>query len=297
MKMYRFCIYISIYFFVTASMVSEASSCKEILSTLHFTNKKTPAINQLSISDRFAELDILLKNSVHQYKPESYIKYAGREGQILFAMEKFNGDMRKAYDYVKNRFIHDPTWKAKIGWREFNGTVKDFYQLKNELMLEITESDKHRQHLFDSARDRMLFIFHQAKYIKEKYIGIKGQAHLAMDRYEGYMQKAYVNGVAVLGERVIKEIKWEEGFNGALLDFKSIWTLLEDAYGNVNMKYISNDGLRAFAQEYYNGDVRRAYVNALVVLTDLQFNQLHWYKYAIYHPGHIQLHQIHKRKF
>ena len=274
-------------------MVSEASTCQEILSTLRFTNKKTPVTNQLTMLDQLRALMSgpiyqLYQSMQQQQKLGNYIKYASREGQILFAIEKFGGDMGKAYHYVQQKFHHDPTWKNKIGWREFYGTVQDFYQLKNELMVEITESEIRHQNLFGGAKERMLFLINQAKYIKKEYIGIRGQAYLAINRYKGNMQKAYVNGVAVFGEKVIKDIGWEKDFEGILIDFQTIWTWLTDTQGHINRNYISNDGLRLFAREYYNGNVRRAYVNVLAVLTDSQFNQLQWDWFAIYYIQKVQ---------
>lgn len=292
-KMYHFCACIFIYFFIIFSMVSEASTCQEILSTLRFTNKKTPVTNQLTMLDQLRALMSgpiyqLYQSMQQQQKLGNYIKYASREGQILFAIEKFGGDMGKAYHYVQQKFHHDPTWKNKIGWREFYGTVQDFYQLKNELMVEITESEIRHQNLFGGAKERMLFLINQAKYIKKEYIGIRGQAYLAINRYKGNMQKAYVNGVAVFGEKVIKDIGWEKDFEGILIDFQTIWTWLTDTQGHINRNYISNDGLRLFAREYYNGNVRRAYVNVLAVLTDSQFNQLQWDWFAIYYIQKVQ---------
>ena len=115
-------------------------------------------------------------------------EYKGSDGYALFTEKYFEGDMQKAYinvSAVLGGVLE--VRKLKLGWKQFQGTVDQFKELKE---------------LFESTK-------------REELRGEKGQSRVAKEIFKGNQRKAY-DMVSVLKEELLgskeefKELNWKK---------------------------------------------------------------------------------------
>ena len=245
------------------------------------TRQRTPrGLQTQSSKSRFKPL---LKEDV--YTP-LILKYATKQGELRFAIERFNGNVEKAYNYMETKLSHDPMWNTKIGWHPFYGHVEDFFLLIKELFIPLGPGNNIYDYFYKESRtleemkEHIYFWQHLNLHLKEEYKGLKGFGHLALALYKGNLSKTYVNGDAVLGNNAfggkwVKLIGWED-VHGIIYDKSTVEKWVKNHRGAIRMEYRSWSGLDRLARTHYQGDKKRAYINLLTVLPVAEFQTLLW---------------------
>ena len=190
-------------------------------------------------------LEKLKKVDISQYK--------GKEGYIRF-VEELEGT--KSMDYVFNevsKFL-DPAKMKGLHWQRFRGTPVDFIRLKELLSLDVIE----------------------------KYKGMLGYALFTEKYFGSDMEKAYLNVSSVLGggSRLIKQLDWQ-AYLGSVSDFNKLRDKILNKDGSIREEYKGSDGYALFTEEYFEGDMKKAYKSISAVLGggSRLMKQLDWQGY------------------
>ena len=178
-------------------------------------------------------------------------EYQGMEGYARFAKEHYDGDMLKAF--INASSVLSKELLKKSGWQEFLGSVEEFYKVREWL------TDKKGR-------------------VKEEYQGMAGYARFAKEHYAGDMQRAFQNASSVLSKEVFKKLGWQ-GFKGSVEEFYQIREWLLDERGRIKEEYQGMGGYARFAEEYYAGDMQKAFINVSSVLSKAVFKKLGWQKF------------------
>ena len=203
-------------------------------------------------------------------------RYRGQHtGYPAFATEYVSGNMQKAY--IRLSSILDKDEFKELGWKGFQGSVKDFQELPKKIL----NSDGS---------------------INDKYIGQEGYLKFAKDHPETFirrknaqntsgsndskltdqastirMNKVFTNVSAVLDEETFAKLGWQ-AFNGSATEFeKLIGKILTD--GSINNKYIGQEGYLKFAKEHYSGNMQKTFQNVSAILDDEVFKKLEWQQF------------------
>ena len=176
--------------------------------------------------------------------PESY---RGEKGCTRFSKKYFNGDKQVASDRVlsvlgKKKF-------KELGWpTEFQ---KDIHQ---------------------RTRDRIL---NSKNNIKNEYNRMEGCVRYAEKYSAGDMSKAYTEVLAALGKKKIEEMEWRQ-FQGTTKEFKAVKSKILSSGGSVKNEYKNKTGHARLANEIFDGNKAKTYINVLAVLGRKLFNELNW---------------------
>ena len=184
-------------------------------------------------------------------------EYKGSAGYVLFAEKYFEGDMQKAYINVSAVLGGGSRLMKQLDWQSYHGQVSDFNKLGDKILKE------------DGS-------------IKEEYKGRDGYALFAEKYFEGNMEKAYINVSAVLGggSRLMKQLAWQE-YQGQVSDFNKLRDKILNKDGSIREEYKGSDGYVLFAEKYFEGDMKKAYLNVSAVLGggSRLMKQLDWQGY------------------
>ena len=184
-------------------------------------------------------------------------EYKGSDGYVNFAKKYFEGDMQNAYLNVSAVLRGGSKLMKQLDWQQYQGQVSDFNKLRKKILNE------------DGS-------------IKEEYKGMDGYAKFSKEHFEGNMQKAYVNVSAVLGggSRLMKQLDWQS-YRGQVSDFNKIREKILNEDGSIREEYKGRDGYVKFVEEYFEGDMLKAYVNVSAVLGggSRLMKQLDWQAY------------------
>ena len=184
-------------------------------------------------------------------------EYKGSDGYVLFAEKYFEGDMKKAYLNVSAVLGGGSRLMKQLDWQQYQGLVSEF----NKLMDKILNKDGS---------------------IKEEYKGSDGYALFAEKYFEGNMEKAYLNVSAVLGggSRLMKQLDWQK-YQGQVSDFNKLREKVLNEDGSIREEYKGSDGYVLFAEKYFEGDMKKAYLNVSAVLGggSRLMKQLDWQQY------------------
>ena len=118
--------------------------------------------------------------------------------------------------------------------------------------------------------------------IKEEYKGSDGYANFAKKYFEGDMPKTYINVSAVLGggSRLMKQLDWQQ-YHGQVSDFNELRDKILNEDGSIKEEYKGSDGYALFAEDYFEGNMEKAYKNVSAVLGggSRLMKQLDWQGY------------------
>ena len=184
-------------------------------------------------------------------------EYKGSDGYAMFAEKYFEGDMKKAYINVSAVLGGGSRLMKQLDWQQYLGSVSDFNKLREKVLNE------------DGS-------------IREEYKGSDGYVMFAEKYFEGNMEKAYINVSAVLGggSRLMKQLDWQ-GYKGQVSDFNKIREKILNEDGSIREEYKGSDGYVLFAEKYFEGDMKKAYLNVSAVLGggSRLMKQLDWQQY------------------
>ena len=180
-------------------------------------------------------------------------KYTGQEGYLKIADTYFKGNMRGAFTTISS--VLSSVLFKKLGWKQFQGTTSEFKELKNQILDEAGE-------------------------LKEEYIGQEtGYSQFADTYYGGEMTRAFINASSVLSSVLFKKLGWQY-FQGTTSEFKELKNQILDEAGELKEEYIGQEtGYLQFADTYYGGEMRRAFINASSVLSSVLFKKLGWQQF------------------
>ena len=188
-------------------------------------------------------------------------EYKGMSGYAKFAEEHFEGNMQKTYKNVSAILggVVGSQLMKQLAWQAYKGQVSDFKELRYKIL---NKNDS----------------------IREKYKGRDGYVKFAEKYFEGDMQKAYQNISAVLGGRsshLMKQLSWQK-YQGQVLDFKDLSDKILNKDGSIREEYKGMSGYAKFAEEYFEGNMEKAYQNVSAVIGGVGFHlmkQLSWQQY------------------
>ena len=184
-------------------------------------------------------------------------KYKGMLGYVNFAKKYFEGDMLKAYINVSAVLGGGSRLMKQLDWQAYLGSVSDFNKLKEKILKE------------DGS-------------IREEYKGSDGYALFAEKYFEDNMEKAYINVSVVLGggSRLMKQLDWQQ-YQGQVSDFNKLREKVLNEDGSIKEEYKGSDGYALFAEDYFEADMLKAYINVSAVLGggSRLMKQLDWQAY------------------
>ena len=245
-------------------------------------------------------------------------QYKGQEGYIRF-VEEFEEIQNMADIFDKVFETLDKEQKRVLRWKQFQGTVSEFYKLKDKILHDDSSIRREHQGLdgflklakqyFSNDflktyrnvsavldKDQMIELgwqklkktildfnrfakplLNKDASIKDEYKGQEAYVKF-VEELEGIESMSYVfkSVSKVLGSVKMKELQWQE-FRGTPEDFKKIKELLSL---DVIKKYKGMAGYIRFAEEYFDGDMQKAYKNVSVVLSGSKLmKKLAWQRY------------------
>ena len=203
----------------------------------------------------YNRLKSLIKDAEKNAKPEFVTKYKRMEGYAKFSEEYFDGNMRKAFLNVSA--VLSPREMTQLEWQQFHGFDQEYHDLKS---LIIDEKGK----------------------IKQEFVGMNGQAEFAEDHFGGIMLRAFLNVSAVLSKSEFKKFGWQQ-FQGTVSEYNRLKSLITDENGNISSDFLKNyEGMERyakFAEEYFDGNMRKAFLNVSAVLSPREMTQLEWQQF------------------
>ena len=190
-----------------------------------------------------------IQYKVNLNKREFIKNYKGQKGYLRFTEElKKSKSMRYVFTEVYQ--ILTPKEKKELEWQFFQGIPKEFRELSNKIL--------------DPKGN-----------IKTEFLGKDGYALFADKYYEGNMLKAYTNLSAVLDKKIKRELEWQQ-FNGTTIEFRNLRSKILDSKGNIKTEFLGMEGYAQFADAFYNGDMKKAYLNLSAVLDKKAKQELYW---------------------
>ena len=184
-------------------------------------------------------------------------KHKGMKGYASFAEKYFKGDMQKAYINVSAVLGGGSRLMKQLDWQQYPGQVSDFNKIREKVLNE------------DGS-------------IREEYKGSDGYVLFAEKYFEADMLKAYLNVSAVLGggSRLMKQLEWQQ-YQGQVSDFNELRDKILNEDGSIRKEYKGSDGYALFAEDYFEADMQKAYINVSAVLGggSRLMKQLDWQGY------------------
>ncbi|MCY4321985.1 MAG: hypothetical protein OXC37_06270, partial [Bdellovibrionaceae bacterium] len=184
-------------------------------------------------------------------KGEIRAEYIGMDGYVKFAKKHYNGHMKKAY--INISAILTKKQLQILAWKQFQGTVREYIELIAKILNEKGE-------------------------IRAEYMGMEGYIKFADEYYNGQMQKAYMNISAILTKKQLQVLGWQQ-FQGTTIEYGEIRDEILNKEGEIRAEYIGMEGYVKFAEEYYNGQMLKAYMNISAILTKKQLQVLGWQQF------------------
>ena len=179
-------------------------------------------------------------------------EYKGIDGYEKFVKEGYYGsDMLKTFINV-SAVVEKSIFK-KLGWQAFSGSLEDFRTLRGKILT--------------SNGD-----------IRHEYKGMDGYANFAEKYYEGNMKKTFLNVSAVVEKSVFQKLGWQEFFS-SLEDFRTLRGKILTSNGDIRHKYKGMDGYANFAEKYYEGNMKKTFLNVSAVVEKSVFQKLGWQEF------------------
>ena len=182
----------------------------------------------------YQDLKSLITDEEGKIKQE----FVEMDGQAEFAQKYFGGNMRKAFLNVSA--VSSKSEFEKLGWQSFHGFVQEYHDLKS-------------------------LIIDKAGKIKQKFVGMDGQAEFAQKYFGGNMRKVFLNVSAVSSKSEFEKLGWQQ-FQGTVSEYNRLRSLITDEDGNIKQEYKGMDGLARFAEEHFDENMLKAFANVSAVL-------------------------------
>ena len=192
-----------------------------------------------------------LKRKITDEKGKIKQEYKRMEGYAKFAKEHFDGNMLQAF--VNVSAVLSPREKKQLGWQKFQGTVFEYYDLKS---LVIDEDGN----------------------IKQEYKRMEGYAKFAEEHFDGNMFLTFMNISTVLSKNEFEKLGWQS-FHGFDQEYHDLKSLITDEDGNIKQEVVGMDGQAEFAQQYFGGNMRKAFLNVSAVLSKSEFKKFGWQQF------------------
>ena len=171
-------------------------------------------------------------------------EFNGRSGYARYANLYYDGDMTKALRNVRSVLGSDKF--RDLDWPTvYAGSTQEF------------------------ARDRQILSGSE----KESYLGNDGYILFAKKYYAGDLLKTKSNISSALTPRELDELSWGKGYRGSTVEFGIDKTRLID---DGKTEYSGRDGYVRYANEFYDGDMDRAYTQMSAVLSDSEKIEVAW---------------------
>ena len=193
-----------------------------------------------------------LRDKILNQKGSLKEQYLGMEGYALFAENHFDGTMMKKA-FVNVSAVLDKGKFKELGWQGFQGSVSEFSALRDKIL-------------------------DQRGNLRKEHFGMEAYALFAKQHFDGAMQKAFLNVSAVLDKGKFKELGWQV-YLGSVSEFSTLRDNILDQKGNLREQYLGMKGYALFAEQYFSGDMRKAFVNVSAVLDKGKFKELGWQVY------------------
>ena len=240
-------------------------------------------------------------------------EYVGRKGYALFAEDRTEAQMQKAFKGVSSAL--GKAEFAELDWQGFHGIVSEFWTFRNKIFNGrvreeyvgrngyVLFSEKYMggkmQKTFmnvSSVLDKVEFqklgwqqfqgiasefrtfrnkILKGNGRVREEYVGRKGYV-LFSDRWtEGNMQKSFMNVSAVLNKAEFAKLDWQQ-FQGTVAEFRAFRDKILRENGRMREEYVGRNGYVLFSEKYMDGQMQKAFINVSSVLDKVEFQKLDW---------------------
>ncbi len=157
--------------------------------------------------------------------------------------KKENGDMAKAFKNVSSVLSKDMF--KRLGWQQFQGTTKEFKELKAQIL------DEHGE-------------------LRKEYIGQEeGYPRFANTYYGRDMQKAFKNVSSVLSKDMFQQLGWKY-FQGSTNQFHALIMYFK-AHSFEDYRGVEEQ--RQIAELIFENNLRRAYMNVSTLREYLFINK------------------------
>ena len=225
------------------------------LSLIFYTVHAVPTVKQDNCRVLFqgkmkAEVEFKIAN----LDVEDFIKeYREKKGYVQLS-ENLKVKMTYMYQLVSKSLTKDQMKRLK--WQAFQGTPEEFLQLRGEL-------------------------FNDKGELRTEYMGMDAYVAFANQHYQGDMNKTYLNVSAVVSDKEkMKRLKWQQ-FQGTPEEFLQLRGELFNDKGELRTEYMGIDAYVAFANQHYQGDMNKTYLNVSAAvsgkskITLLEWQQFH----------------------
>ena len=177
--------------------------------------------------------------------------YIGMGGYGKYAMDHHGGDMFKAFEDV----VIALGWPVirKLNWRQYHGIPEQMREERGQILNEHGRP-------------------------KAEYLGMEGYRKYATDHHGGDMFKAYQNVVAVLEQTADKELDWRR-YHGTLEQMREERGQILNEHGKPKAEYLGMEGYIKYTEDYYEGDMFKAYENVVAVLGLTVIKAIGWEMY------------------
>ena len=113
---------------------------------------------------------------------------------------------------------------------------------------------------------------------KPEYIGMDGYALLSKELFKGNMIKTYTYTLDVLGKKIFGGLKWQQ-FEGSVPAYQELKSYILNPDGSIKPEYIGMEGYARLADELFNGDMIKAFVNTSALLSKEMFSRLKYQQF------------------
>ena len=130
-------------------------------------------------------------------------------------------------------------------------------------------------------------ILDESGKLLEKYKGMEGYARFAEEHggagIESNMKSVFTDASAVLGEKIFKNLNWEQ-FSRTVKDFRAFRGKILDENGKPLEKYLGMEGYAKFAEEHggagIESNMKSVFTDASAVLGEKIFKNLNWQQFS-----------------
>ena len=173
-------------------------------------------------------------------------KYKGMKGYALYADRFYEGNMKKTYMNISA--ILDREEMRAMQWQSFQGSSEELKRERRRIL---------------TAKESF------------EYKSMEGYALYADRFYTGDMKKTYINISAILDKEQMRELGWKL-FEGSAKNYRKTKARILDNEGNLKSEYKGMEGYALYADRFYEGDMKKTYVNVSAVLGKEKRGLLAW---------------------
>ena len=175
-------------------------------------------------------------------------EFLGMRGQAFFA-EKYH-QSRMMETFFKISAVMEKREINQLGWKLFHGSVEKYYATKGWIMDENGN-------------------------LRAEFFGMEGYIAFSEKHYQSNMLKAFFNVSAVLSKTNMDRLGWQQ-FQGTVDDFHTTKNWIMDENGNLREEFLGMEGYIAFAKEYHESKMYKAFLNNSAILGRSKMKQLGW---------------------